>query len=253
MSVVSGYLIDSFGWREMFIIEGIPAVIWAVAWWFMVQDKPEQSRWMSDEEKSALAAQLKKEQENIKAVRNYSEAFRNRNVILLCMQYFAWSIGVYGFVLWLPSILRNGRRWAWWKRAGWLSAVPYLVATIAMIVVSWASDKMQNHKLFVWQLLLIGALAFLGSYLVRSDNFWLSYGLLVIAGGAMYAPYCPFFAIIPEMLPRNVSDGAMALINSMGALGSFVGSWIVAILMERRAVRRLPIFLWVQRCWYRCG
>ncbi|MDU3077851.1 MAG: MFS transporter, partial [Mixta calida] len=109
-------------------------------------------------------------------------------------------------------------------------AVPYLAATVAMIVVSWASDRMQNRKLFVWPLLLIGALAFLGSWLVGSNNFWLSYSLLVIAGAAMYAPYGPFFAIIPEMLPRNVAGGAMALINSMGALGSFVGSWIVGYL-----------------------
>ena len=230
MSVVSGYLIESFGWREMFIIEGIPAVIWAVAWWFMVQDKPAQSKWMSDEEKAALQAQLQKEQENIKAVRNYSEAFKNRNVIILCMQYFAWSIGVYGFVLWLPSILRNANTSMGMVEAGWLSAVPYLAATVAMIIVSWASDKTQNRKLFVWPLLLIGALAFLGSYMVGSSNFWLSYTLLVIAGGAMYAPYGPFFAIIPEMLPRNVSGGAMALINSMGALGSFIGSWIVGYL-----------------------
>uniref|UniRef100_A0A8R2FCX0 Major facilitator superfamily (MFS) profile domain-containing protein n=2 Tax=cellular organisms TaxID=131567 RepID=A0A8R2FCX0_ACYPI len=140
MSVVSGYLINAFGWREMFIFEGIPAVIWAVAWWFLVQDKPAQAKWMSDEEKSALQAQLQKEQEGIKAVRNYGEAFRNRNVIILCMQYFAWSIGVYGFVLWLPSILRNGTQMGM-VEAGWLSAVPYLVATIAMVVVSWASDK----------------------------------------------------------------------------------------------------------------
>lgn len=230
MSVVSGYLINSFGWREMFIIEGFPAVIWAVAWWFMVQDKPAQSKWMSDEEKAALQAQLQKEQENIKAVRNYGEAFKNRNVIILCMQYFAWSIGVYGFVLWLPSILRNANTSMGMVEAGWLSAVPYLAATVAMIVVSWASDKTQNRKLFVWPLLLVGALAFLGSYLVGSSNFWLSYTLLVIAGGAMYAPYGPFFAIVPEMLPRNVSGGAMALINSMGALGSFIGSWIVGYL-----------------------
>ncbi|MNG25569.1 putative tartrate transporter [compost metagenome] len=54
--------------------------------------------------------------------------------------------------------------------------------------------------------------------------------LLVIAGGAMYAPYGPFFAIIPEILPRNVAGGAMALINSMGALGSFAGSYIVGYL-----------------------
>jgi len=229
MSVLSGYLIDAFGWREMFIFEGIPAVIWAVLWWFMVQDKPSQARWLSNEEKTALEEQLRKEQEGIKAVRNYREAFKSRNVIILCVQYFAWSIGVYGFVLWLPSILRNGTQMGM-VEAGWLSAVPYLAATIAMIVVSWASDRMQNRKLFVWPLLLIGALAFLGSWMVGSSNFWLSWGLLVIAGAAMYAPYGPFFAIIPEMLPRNVAGGAMALINSMGALGSFVGSWIVGYL-----------------------
>jgi sugar phosphate permease len=229
MSVVSGYLIHAFGWREMFIIEGIPAVIWAFCWWVLVKDKPAEANWLSADEKAALAAQLQKEQEGIKAVRNYGEAFRSRNVILLCMQYFAWSIGVYGFVLWLPSILRSGMEMGM-VEAGWLSAGPYLGATVAMIVVSWLSDKMQNRKLFVWPLLLIGALAFLGSYLVGANHFWVSYGLLVVAGAAMYAPYGPFFAIIPEMLPRNVAGGAMALINSMGALGSFFGSWFVGYL-----------------------
>ncbi|CAI1715993.1 MFS transporter [Serratia plymuthica] len=229
MSVVSGYLIHAFGWREMFIIEGIPAVLWAFCWWVLAKDKPAQAKWLSEEEKSALQKQLDEEQKGIKAVRNYGEAFRSRNVILLCVQYFAWSIGVYGFVLWLPSILRSGMQMGM-VEAGWLSSVPYLAATISMILVSWASDKMQNRKLFVWPLLLIGALAFFGSYAVGTNHFWVSYGLLVIAGAAMYAPYGPFFAIIPEMLPKNVAGGAMALINSMGALGSFFGSWFVGYL-----------------------
>ncbi|ATA19865.1 sugar phosphate permease [Gibbsiella quercinecans] len=229
MSVVSGYLIHAFGWREMFIFEGIPAIIWAFCWWMLVQDKPAQANWLSKDEKQALQQQLEEEQKGIKAVRNYSEAFRSRNVILLCVQYFAWSIGVYGFVLWLPSILRSGMQMGM-VEAGWLSAVPYLAATIAMIVVSWASDKMQNRKLFVWPLLLVGALAFFGSYAIGPNHFWISYGLLVVAGAAMYAPYGPFFAIIPEMLPKNVAGGAMALINSMGALGSFFGSWFVGYL-----------------------
>jgi len=145
------------------------------------------------------------------------------------MQYATWSIGVYGFVLWLPSIIRHGTDIGM-VEAGWLSSVPFLAATVMMVLVSWASDKFQNRKLFVWPLLLIGALAFLGSYLLGNNNFWLSYILLVIAGGAMYAPYGPFFAIIPEMLPRNVAGGAMALINSMGALGSFAGSYLVGYL-----------------------
>lgn len=229
MSVVSGYLIHAYGWREMFIFEGIPAVIWAFCWWVLAKDKPAQAKWLNDDEKLALQQQLEEEQKGIKAVRNYGEAFRSRNVILLCAQYFAWSIGVYSFVLWLPSILRSGMQMGM-VEAGWLSAVPYLAATIAMILVSWASDKMQNRKLFVWPLLLIGALAFFGSYAVGANHFWVSYTLLVIAGAAMYAPYGPFFAIIPEMLPKNVAGGAMALINSMGALGSFFGSWFVGYL-----------------------
>jgi MFS family permease len=46
----------------------------------------------------------------------------------------------------------------------------------------------------------------------------------------MYAPYGPFFAVITEVLPRNVSAGAIALINSLGALGSFLGAYIVGYL-----------------------
>jgi len=229
MSVLSGYLIHAFGWREMFIFEGIPAIIWAIFWWFLVKDKPQQVSWLSQDEKQALADALAQEQRSIKAVANYGQAFRSRNVILLCLQYFTWSIGVYGFVLWLPSILRAGKSMGM-VEAGWLSSAPYLAATLAMILVSWASDKKQNRKLFIWPLLLIGALAFFGSWALGQHSFWLSYSLLVIAAAAMYAPYGPFFAIVPEMLPKNVAGGAMALINSLGALGSFFGSWFVGYL-----------------------
>ncbi|EPG7577302.1 MFS transporter [Providencia huaxiensis] len=229
MSVLSGYLIQAFGWREMFIIEGVPAILWAFFWWRTARDKPSQVNWLSQSEKETLDKILSDEQKNIKPVRNYREAFKSRNVILLCAQYFCWSIGVYGFVLWLPSIIRGASNLGM-VETGWLSAVPYLAATLAMILVSWASDRMHNRKLFVWPMLLLGAICFLGSYLLGSSNFWFSYTLLVIAGAAMYAPYGPFFAIIPEMLPKNVAGGAMALINSMGALGSFFGSWFVGYL-----------------------
>ncbi len=229
MSVLSGYLIQAFGWREMFILEGIPAVLWAFYWWKTARDKPEQVSWLTQTEKQDLAEILSDEQKNLKPVRNYAEAFKSKNVIILCAQYFCWSIGVYGFVLWLPSIIKGASNMGM-VETGWLSSVPYLAATIAMITVSWASDRLQNRKLFVWPMLLIGAICFLGSYMLGGSNFWLSYTLLVIAGASMYAPYGPFFAIIPEMLPKNVSGGAMALINSMGALGSFIGSWVVGYL-----------------------
>ncbi|WP_244846370.1 MFS transporter [Caballeronia sp. SL2Y3] len=229
MSVVSGYLVNSFGWRHMFVAEGLPAIAWAVIWWFIVKDKPAQVSWLSDQEKRDLDATLRAEQAAIKPVKNYREAFKSPAVMKLCAQYFCWSIGVYGFVLWLPSILKSGSTLGM-VETGWLSAVPYLAATIAMLLASWASDKLQARKAFVWPFLLIGAVAFAGSYLLGTTNFWASYTLLVIAGAAMYAPYGPFFAIVPELLPKNVAGGAMALINSMGALGSFVGSYVVGYL-----------------------
>jgi len=229
MSVLSGYLVNSFGWRNMMIAEGLPAIVWAVIWWFVAQDKPADSTWLSPQEKLDIKTALDGEQELMKPVLNYAEAFKSPAVMKLCAQYFCWSIGVYGFVLWLPSILKNASTMSM-VETGWLSAVPYLAAIIAMVITSWVSDKLQNRKLFVWPALLVAAVAFLGSFLIGSGHFWWSYSLLVIAGAAMYAPYGPFFAIVPELLPKNVAGGAMALINSMGALGSFLGSYVVGYL-----------------------
>ena len=229
MSVVSGYLIQHYSWRWMFIIEGLPAVIWAFIWWRLADDRPAQAKWLSQQEKDDLQAALAAEQVGLKPVKNYAEAFRSGKVITLSLQFFLWSVGVYGFVLWLPSILKQGAQMDMIE-AGWLSSLPYLAAMIGMLVVSWFSDRLQKRKRFVWPPLLLAALAFYGSYALGSEHFWWSYALLVIAGACMYAPYGPFFAIVPEILPANVAGGAMALINSMGALGSFAGSYLVGYL-----------------------
>ncbi len=229
MSILSGYLIDAVGWRWMFILEGLPAVVWAFFWWHLVDDKPQNAKWLTEPEKQALAAQLQAEQQGIKPVKNYAQAFKSRTVILLSLQYAFWSIGVYGFVMWLPSIIKAAPDMDIVK-TGWLSAVPYVLAIIGMLAASYFSDKTLNRKAFVWPFLLIGALAFYASYAIGPNHFWLSFGLLILAGGTMYAPYGPFFAIIPELLPRNVAGGAMALINSMGALGSFAGAYLVGYL-----------------------
>jgi sugar phosphate permease len=229
MSILSGYLVGSVGWRWMFIVEGFPAIIWALLWWRLVVDRPKDAKWLTDDEKGDLQAQLDLEQQSIKPVKNYAEAFRSRIVLLLCLQYALWCVGVYGFVMWLPSII-NAAPDLNIVTTGWLASVPYILAIVGMLTASYFSDKTLNRKSFIWPFLLVGALAFYGSYLLGTTHFWLSFVLLVIAGGAMYAPYGPFFAVITEVLPRNVSAGAIALINSLGALGSFLGAYIVGYL-----------------------
>ena len=92
MSILSGYLVKSLGWRWMFIIEGAPAIIWAFCWLKLVHDKPKDATWLSTSDKQALEDKLQQEQKDIKPVKNYGEAFKSPTVILLCLQYALWSI-----------------------------------------------------------------------------------------------------------------------------------------------------------------
>lgn len=229
MSIVSGYLIELSGWRGMFILEGAPAILWAFWWWRKIDDHPHQARWLSPEEKGQLEETLTQEQEHIKPIKSYGAAFKSPTVIGLGVLFAFWSIGTMGFTMWLPTILHSSPDISI-VETGWLAAAPYLLAIIAMITVSYFSDKTLKRKNFIWPFLMISALSFYGSYLSGMEHFWLSYILLILAGGLLCAPFGPFFAMITELLPRNVVGVSIALVNSMGALGSFTGSYVVGYL-----------------------
>jgi sugar phosphate permease len=229
MSAVTGYVIKEFGWQLAFIIEGLPSVIWAVVWFVVIRDRPEQAAWIEPEAAAALGTALREEQATLPHVPNVAAAIRNPNVVLLCIQYFLWCIGVYGFVLWLPVMIRKGTSEGI-GATGLLSAIPYLFAVLLMLVAGYYSDRSSQRSRFVWPFLILAGAAFFGSYLTAGISFWIAFCFLVVAGAAMYAPYGPFFAIIPEILPGNVAGEVTALVNSLGALGSFVGSWLVGFL-----------------------
>jgi sugar phosphate permease len=229
MSAATGFLIKAVGWQMAFILEGIPSVLWAFLWVAVVHDRPEEAPWMGSEACGHLTAQLDKEQSILPRIANLSAAVAIPGVLLLCIQYFAWSVGVYGFVLWLPTMIRKGLAQGI-GITGLLSAIPYLLAVILMLIVSYFSDRTLHRKRFVWPFLVLSGVALFGSYLTAAHTFWLAYIFLIAAGGCMYAPYGPFFAIIPEMLPKNVAGEIMALVNSFGALGAFVGTWFVGWL-----------------------
>jgi sugar phosphate permease len=232
MSVISGYLVHLVGWRGMFVGEGLPAIIWAFFWWRLVEDQPAEAHWLTPDQRAAVTSRLNEEQAGFKPVKNYRQAFQSKTVILLTLQYMFWSIGIYGFILWLPSMLTAGSKFGI-VAIGWLSAGPYLLAAILMLAASFASDRFGFRRLAIWPFLLIGAISLYASYRIGQGDFWLSYALLVVAGGAMYAPYGPFFALITDILPRNVAGGSIALINSFGALGSFLGTYFVGFLNAR--------------------
>jgi nitrate/nitrite transporter NarK len=176
-----------------------------------------------------LENRLAEEQVGIAPVGALRKALLRGDVILLAVQYFFWSLGIYGFVLWLPTIVRKGAA-ASMGTTGLLSAIPYLAAILAMLLVSHFSDRTGKRRALVWPFLLAAGIGLTGSFFLSPKSFVLTFVGLVICGAGVYAPYGPFFAIIPERVPRNVSAEVLAMVNSAGALGGFFGSYLVGIL-----------------------
>jgi sugar phosphate permease len=229
MSVISGYLIAAVGYRWMFVIEGLPAIAWAFVFRWLADDRPADAAWLSDSERRDIEETIAAEQRELPAPRGFREVARSRNAIVLSAQYLLWSVGVYGLVFWLPSIVKHltGHGIG---TTGLLSAVPYAAAVIAMIAVSAASDRLAYRRVFTWIPLLIAAICFAVSYLIRGGTFTTSFIVLIVAAAAMYAPYGPYFAYIHELLPAADAAPAVGMVNAFGGLGGFVGTYIVGAL-----------------------
>jgi sugar phosphate permease len=229
MAAVTGYLIRAVGWQMTFVIEGIPSVLWAIVWVAVARDHPSQVGWLPEKASAQLTEALEREQAALPAYTSFSEALRVRGVLLLCFQYFCWSFGVYGLTLWIPEMIRSGSARGI-EQVGMLSAAPFLLGVFLMLVVAYFSDRVQHRKMFVWPFLMLSGAGLFCSFAAAGSHFWIGYAALIVAGGAMYAPYGPFFAIVPEMLPSSVAGKVMALINTFGALGGFAGTWLVGWL-----------------------
>jgi len=242
MSAVTGYLIKAAGWQMAFVLEGIPSVLWAFVWVFVMHDGPQDAKWLDKDCSDQLMEELAHEQETLPRLANLAATLRVPGVLLLCAQFFCWSIGVYGLVLWLPTMIRAGSARGI-ETVGLLNAAPFLLAVVLMMGVAHFSDRSLNRQRYIWPFLMLSGVALLVSYLTAGYSFWVAYAFLILAGGAMYAPYGPFFSIVPEMLPKNVAGEVIALVNSCGALGGFTGTWLVGGLQALTGNSRAGYFV----------
>jgi sugar phosphate permease len=232
MSALTGFLIEKLGWQKTFILEGLPSILWAAVWILLMRDRPSQAKWMEPESAAELEAQIEQERKTLGVDRDsisLQETLLRKDVLLLSLQYFLWSLGVYGFVLWLPTMVRRGGGLSM-TQTGLISAIPYVAAIALMLIASYFSDRTMRRREIVWRFLVIAGLALLGSFIFSKTSFAAAFVCLVIGCGCMYAPYGAFFAMIPDRVPKHFIGEVMAMVNSSGALGSFVGSYSVGLL-----------------------
>ncbi|MFD8808715.1 MFS transporter [Streptomyces sp. NPDC059597] len=229
LSAVSGWLVSVSDWRVMFVAEGVPSILWGLACLWLIKDRPEQAQ-LPEAELRHLEADLADQRATAQPVagtlrEQYASVARSSRVLLMAAQYFFWSFGMYGFVFWLPAIIKKGSGEGI-GATGLLTAIPYACAAAAMLVNSRLSDRSGRRRAAVWPWLAGGGLALLASY-AAGDDFPLALTLLVVAGLCLYAPYGPYFALVSTLAPPGVAGAAVALVNSFGALGSFAGTYLV--------------------------
>ena len=232
MAPLTGILLDNFSWRTVLVLEGAPPILWAIVWWFAVADSPKKAKWISAQERDYVEAALADDEAAKPKVgkSTYREAFKDRQVITLIVIYFCWMSGFYGFSLWLPAVIKDLTGGSA-GLVGWITAIPYVFALIAMFVVSTWSDRTGNRKLAVAGPILIGVVAMVAGQLVHYSL--LNIVLLCVVAMGVYAPYGSFWAIPAQMLRIEVLAFALGLINALGNLGGFVGPYAVGWLTEK--------------------
>ena len=213
------------GWQVLFLIEAVPAVVFGVIVAFWMVDSPQEARWLSADEKQHLARQYEEERAAQASVRRYTvvEALRHPEVLKLCLTYFLWITGFWGFSYWTPTVLKELSGWSN-AAIGRAIAVAMLISLLASLYTGHSSSK-RNEKRWHGALhMFLAAIGMAGCAYAKDP--WLFCAFMVLAAVGTYAPMAVWWSYPTTFLSGMAAAGAVGLINSMGNLGGFVGPYV---------------------------
>ncbi|HKV25225.1 MAG TPA: MFS transporter [Candidatus Acidoferrum sp.] len=221
------------GWRWLFLLEGVPAVVMGVITIYYLTDWPREARWLRSEERNWIIGQLEEEKAAKEKVKSYTiwEAFRQRDVLLLTLSYFCATTGGYGVGFWLPTILKRLSGLSDF-RVTLFAALPYLAGFLMQQVNSWHSDKTTERR---WHagaaIFLCGVSLFLA--ILFGTGIVSAVFLFCLVGAGYYAFHPCFWAVPSAFLSESAAAASIGLINSIGNLGGFFGPMVMGYLVNR--------------------
>ncbi len=190
------------GWRYLFIIEGALALVSIPIFYFVLTDFPEQARWMSEEDRDALIKRLQEEQEEKPTKVPWRKALVDRDVIILVLVYFFGVTALYGYTIWLPTIISSFSHVSA-AESSFLSDIPYVVAAIALIFISRYSDRKGIRKRLTATIFFVAFAGLaLSAFTIRIPA--LSFIMFTISAIGIFTFLPAFWTIPQEALVRRV-------------------------------------------------
>jgi ACS family tartrate transporter-like MFS transporter len=219
------------GWQWLFILEAVPAVILSVVVFFYLTDRPADARWLAAEERRWLADRLAAEERQRMAAEQLSvgQALRDWRVLTLALVYFGAVAANYGIGFWLPQIVQAFGGLTKFE-IGLITAVPYLVGTVTMVLWGRRSDRVMERKGHVAIPLAVAALG-IGLAGLVSDPV-LKMVLLTIAAFGVFANLPVFWTLPAAFLSGAAAAAGIAIINALGNLAGFVGPYAMGWIRD---------------------
>lgn len=232
---ISGYILHAFSgnahmaaWQWLFLIEAIPAVVLAFVVLAFLDDNPAHSRWISEDERSNVLAEIRAENAGKIDHPSVRAFLANRKLWWFCAIFFCLIMGLYALGFWMPSLI---------KRSGVIdpfsiglySAVPNVVAAIALFVSNRSADRTGGRRAHFALFMLIGAVGL-------ATSMWLSAGPVIttlclsIAAAGVYSCVALFWALPTSLFVGASVAAALAFINSVGNIAGFISPYLVGML-----------------------
>ncbi len=209
------------GWQWMLILEGIPSLLCGIASLWVLPDGPAKAKWLSADDKQAIAARLAAEPPG--SLHGFKEMLLDVRIWLLIIPDFSIVIALYGLNLWQPQMVKTlGYSNV---ETGFIVALPYLLAMGAMVLLGVVSDRSGERAGPVALGAFAGAAGMLGAV-------WFgSHGLIILslclACSGIYAALAVFWTLPASMLRGTAAAGGLALLNSFSNLGGFFGPYLM--------------------------
>ena len=219
------------GWQWLFLLEGIAPVLLGVATLMFLPDRPARARWLSSQDRDWLANELAREtQAGEHHVQQLAHAIRDARLWMLSANYFMLIMGLYGFIYWLPSIIKSVTT-ASDLEIGFLSAIPCTVAAVTMVIIGRHADRHNERR---WHVATTALIAAAGVTIVSAAPSPVATVMpaLCLAAIGIWGSLGPFWALATRFLRGTAAAAGIAIVNSVGALAGFVAPYAIGWVKE---------------------